>query len=123
MSKNYKAGEMVKDIALQLTKINNDYISFYILLLAKVETLSCGDPWPQAEQELIAEQYQHTLFSLQNHTNIKSTIMLLRDDDLAEIYQQYLDLVGYVISSYSQDKSLTLNELNEISARSSKSYD
>lgn len=101
IERNNRTGELAKLCASDLSRLNDKFISFGTILYAKIDTLNCNDPWPEAEQELITERFQEALLSLANHTTIKSYIMLLGDDRLTDLHDAYLESVSKVTTSYA----------------------
>lgn len=107
-----RAGDLVRDCSLQINTLHDDFVSFGVMLYAKVDTLANMDPWLEAEQEAITARFQKTLNSLQRHTAVKSYVMLLGDDELYGMYKRYLAVVGQVVGAYSSDKLMSVDELN-----------
>lgn len=101
IERNNRTGELAKLCARDLSFLNDKFIGFGTIFYARIDTLNCNDPWPEAEQELITERFQEALLSLGNHTTIKSYIMLLGDDRLADLHDTYLESVSKVTESYA----------------------
>lgn len=111
--RDFRTGDLVKNCSLEINALHDDFVAFGIMLYAKVDTLACLDPWLEAEQEVIAERFQKTVQSLQKHTAVKSYVMLLGNDELSRLYQNYLGVVGQVVGIYSSDEVMSIADLNE----------
>jgi len=62
IERNNRTGELAKLCARDLSRLNEKFISFGTKFYAKIDTLNCNDPWPEAEQELITERFRKHLY-------------------------------------------------------------
>jgi hypothetical protein len=116
--RNIRTGELVRSCAIEINNLHTDLTAFAVILHAKIDTIVCGDPWPEAEQELIAERFQTALTTAHRHNSVRSQIMLLGNNELSYLYQEYLETVGQIFNTYAEEEIMQAENFESLMDRS-----
>lgn len=111
--RNSRTGELAKVCAAEISRLHKEFINFCIIFSAKIDTLTCNDPWDEAEQSLMTERYQQALLALSGHTSISSYTMLLGSEELIRAHSMYLSLVSVIINAYTQSDEIDIDTFNK----------
>lgn len=109
-----RTGELVKLCAIEVGELHHHLTAYASVLFARMDTEAAGEPWPQAEQELLAERFQEAVAALHKHLSIQSYVVLLGDADLSKKHQEYLGVVSRLLDMEGQKQTTSLEEHDRI---------
>lgn len=105
-----RTGELVRTCAVEVGDLHHHVSAYTSVLFARIDTEAAGDPWAEAERELLSEAYQAALAAFHRHLSVQSYVVLLGDPELIRMHQSYVAVISRLMEASDESPLASLDE-------------